>query len=246
MQGGYYTWSSPRLRRSFEIKVYGSRGKPLLVFPTSKGRFFQYEDFGMVAACRPFLEQGRVKIFAADGIDGESWWNEGAHPAEKARRHQEYDACILEEVVPFIHEQCQVGPIPIMTTGCSFGAYHAANFLFRHPEVFDTCIALSGVYSLGPFVGDYQDDNVYYNDPMRYLPNLHDPWYLDRYRDDRIILCAGQGAWEDHFLAETRALSSVLRARGIDHWLDIWGTDVSHDWPWWQRQIEYFLGKVGV
>jgi esterase/lipase superfamily enzyme len=243
-EGEYHTWHSPRLGHGFELKVYGWQGKPLLVFPSSKGRFYQYEDFGMVAACHQFLDQGKVKIFAVDGIDWETWWNESAHPADKARRHEDYHACIVDEVVPFIHQHCRVGPIPIMTTGCSFGAYHAVNFLFRRPEVFDTCIALSGVYSVEQFVGGYCDDNVYRNDPMRYLLDLNDGWLLERYRQARIILCSGRGAWEDQFLAATRALSDVLRSKGIDHWLDEWGHDVNHDWPWWRKQIAYFLGRL--
>jgi len=244
MQSEYHRWFSPRLRRDFELKVYGWQGKPLLVFPSSKGRFYQYEDFGMVEACRPFLDEGRVKLFAVDGVDAESWWNDHAHPAEKARRHQEYDAYIIQEAVPFIHEHCRVGPIPIMTTGCSFGAYHAANFLLRHPEVFDTAICLSGVYSVREFVGDYLDENVIVNDPVRFLDSMNDPWVTGRYRNARLILCAGQGAWKERFLAETRRLSHALQRKGIDHWCDIWGHDVDHDWPWWRKQIHYFLGQL--
>jgi esterase/lipase superfamily enzyme len=246
IQTEHHAWHSPAIGRTFELKAYGWRGRPILVFPTSKGRFFQYEDSGMVEACRLFLEEGRIKLYAVDGIDWESWWNEGAHPADKARRHQDYDACIVQEVVPFIHDHCRVGPIPILTTGCSFGAYHAANALFRHPEIFDSTICLSGVYRLDDFVGGYSDDNVYFNDPLRYLPNLHDPRLLGLYRQARIILCVGQGAWEDKCLADTRDLSQLLHQKGIGHWCDIWGFDVNHDWPWWRKMMPYFLGKVGV
>lgn len=244
MNGEYHAWHSPHLGQKFELKVYGWQGRPLLVFPSSQGRFFQYEDFGMVEACRAFLDSGRVKIFAVDSVDSQSWWNNQAHPAEKARRHQDYDACIVHEVVPFIYEHCRVGPLPIMTTGCSFGAYHAANFLFRHPDLLNACICLSGVYTVREFVGDYRDDNIYFNDPLHYLQHLSDAWYLDRLRRARVILSVGQGAWEDRFLAESRALSDVLFSKGIDHWLDLWGEDVSHDWPWWRKQIAYFLERV--
>jgi esterase/lipase superfamily enzyme len=26
--------------------------------------------------------------------------------------------------------------------------------------------------------------------------------------------------------------------------VDVWGEDVNHDWPWWYRQMSYFLGKL--
>jgi esterase/lipase superfamily enzyme len=244
MNGEYHAWRSPSLGQTFELKSYGFYGRPLVVFPSSQGRFYQFEDFGMLEACRPWLESGRVRIFAVDGIDSQSWWNAHAHPADKARRHEDYDACIVGEIVPFVRDRCGGGGIPIMAAGCSFGAYHAANFLFRHPDIFDASICMSGVYSVREFVGDYHDDRVYYNDPLEYLPNLTDPWYLDRYRRSRIVICAGQGAWEDRFLASSRELSRVLCAKEVDHWLDVWGHDVNHDWPWWRKQIGYFLDHL--
>ena len=30
-------------------------------------------------------------------------------------------------------------------------------------------------------------------------------------------------------------------AKGIGAWCDFWGYDVEHDWPWWKKQIRYFL-----
>ena len=47
-----------------------------------------------------------------------------------------------------------------MATGCSMGAYHAANSLFRHPDQFDGLVAMSGLYQLRMFIGDEVDDAV--------------------------------------------------------------------------------------
>jgi esterase/lipase superfamily enzyme len=124
------------------------------------------------------------------------------------------------------------------------GAYHAANFFFRHPDIFDTVIALSGLYRLNHFIGDYMDDNVYFNTPLAYLPNMDDPWYLDQYRQSHIVVCVGQGAWEEDMLADTRLLKHILEQKGIPHWIDFWGHDVNHDWPWWHKMLPYFLGKL--
>jgi esterase/lipase superfamily enzyme len=198
----------------------------------------------MVEACAPFVESGKIFLVAVDSVDGQSWLNQEAPPADRARRHNEYDRYIVEEVVPFLRGSGHGGGI--LATGCSMGAYHAANFFFRHPDVFDALIALSGVYQLRRFIGDYMDENVYFNTPLAYLPNLVDPWYLDRYRNGRIVLCVGQGAWEDEMLADTLALKRILDDRQIWCWVDIWGHDVNHDWPWWRRQMPYFLGNIGL
>jgi esterase/lipase superfamily enzyme len=106
------------------------------------------------------------------------------------------------------------------------------------------------VYSTRHFRTDHVDDfdyghpSVYFNNPLHYLKNLTDDWHLGRLRDSRIVLCCGQGAYEDECLAETYALSRVLNDKGISHWLDIWGKDVNHDWVWWRRQLPHFLEKL--
>jgi esterase/lipase superfamily enzyme len=124
------------------------------------------------------------------------------------------------------------------------GAYHAANFFFRHPDIFDTVIALSGLFRLNHFIGDYMDENVYFNTPLVFLPNLNDPWYLEQYRQSHIIVGVGQGAWEDEMLADARALKHILQQKNIPHWIDIWGHDVNHDWPWWHKMLPHFLDKL--
>ena len=198
-------WFSPVLGHDMELKVYGYYGKPVLVFPSQQGRFYDFEDRGMVDAIAGFIEAGQVKLFSVDSLDGQSWANWDAHPADRARRHQDYDRYIVEEVVSFMRKHCGDTKQKFMTTGVSMGAYHAVNFFFRHPDIFDTVIALSGLYQLSMFIGDYMDDNVYFNTPLAYLRNLEDHRYLDQYRRSRIIIAVGQGAWEDDMLADTLA-----------------------------------------
>jgi esterase/lipase superfamily enzyme len=239
----YHKWWSPNLGQDMELKVYGHYGKPVLVFPAQAGRFFEYEDFKMVDALRGLVDGGRIKLFTVDSIDAQSWANSGAHPADRARRHEDYDRYIVHEVAPFVRNHCG-GEAKLITTGCSMGAYHAANFFFRHPDVFDMTLALSGMYSLNTFVGDYMDDNIYYNSPLHYLPDLNDRWFLDRYRSSRIVICCGQGAWEEAMLADTRALGRILAEKDIPAWIDIWGYDVDHDWPWWRKMAPYFLNHL--
>ncbi len=240
----YHKWWSKALSQDMELKVYGQAGKAAVVFPAQGGRFFEYEDFGMVELVNKLIEAGRLRLFTVDSIDGQSWANWGAHPAERARRHEDYDRYIIDEVLPFARKRCGNPDQRFITTGCSMGAYHAANFFFRHPDKFDGVIALSGLYQLGMFVGEYMDDNVYFNSPIVYLSNLNDQWYIDLYRQSQIIICSGQGAWEEPMLADTLALKKVLEEKNIPAWIDIWGQEVNHDWPWWRKMAPYFFDKV--
>lgn len=246
MQIEYHKWYSPNLGQDMEIKVYGYYGKPVLVFPAQGSRFFEFEDMGMIRAAESFIESGQVKFFTVDSVDNQSWVNEGAHPADRARRHEQYDRYIVEEVVPFMRQHSGNTQERFITTGVSMGGYHSANFFFRHPDIFDTVVAISGLFRLNHFIGDYMDENVYFNTPLAYLANLTDPATLDLLRQSRIIICAGQGAWEDEMLHDTHALKQILEQKNIPHWIDIWGGDVNHDWPWWRKMLPYFLEKLDL
>ncbi len=246
MKSEYHKWWSPNLGQDMELKIYGYYGKPMIVFPAQGGRFYEYEDFKMIDAIAGYIEAGKVKIITVDSLDNQSWANWSASPADRARRHEDYDRYITQEVVPLIRQHCGDRNIKTISTGCSMGAYHSVNFFFRHPDVFDTVIALSGLYRLDMFIGDYMDQNVYFNTPLAYLLDQNDPWYLDQYRQSKIIICVGQGAWEDAMIADTFTLKRILDAKGIPHWIDMWGQDVNHDWPWWRKMMPYFLESLNL
>lgn len=247
MHTEHHHWWSPRLNRGMELKVYGHWGKPFIVFPCSRGRYFDFEGMGMVAEIAPFINAGRIKLYAVDSVDAASWYNTGIPPAERNAFHEAYDAYLVQEVLPFIRAHCGTPEERPMAAGCSMGAYHAVNFFLKHPDACEGTIALSGLYRLDrPEFGLGPEDlpAVYFNSPVSYLPGLNDPWFLDRYRRSRIIVCVGQGAWEGEAIEDTRALDRIFREKAIPAWVDFWGLDVNHDWPWWYRQMNHFLGTL--
>jgi len=232
---------SRHLGRDMEFKIYGHAGKPALIFPSQDGRFFQYEDFGMVNACQKFIDEGRLQLFCADGIDLETWSNLDKSAEDRINRHEQYVRYITEELVPAIQFKNNQ---KILVSGCSMGAFHAANFFFRRPDLFDMLIALSGLYSSRYFFGDYMNEAIYFNSVVDYVNNLTDDYYLNLYRQNRIYICTGQGNWETEMIAETAQLKSVLERKNIPAWIDFWGYDVHHDWSWWRVQMQYFLEKA--
>jgi esterase/lipase superfamily enzyme len=235
-------WHSPRLGRGMGINVYGHCGSPILVFPTSGGDEHEYAGQGMAGALAHHIDAGRVKLFCVNSVNNESWYNKGAHPRHRSYVQAMYDAYVTDEVVPFIYDHCRTPGIGITTTGASFGAYHAANSLFKHPQLFRRCLALSGVYDIRKFMdGDY-DDNVYFNNPVDYLSGLSDPWCLHQLNQDDIRLATGTGAWEDS--GPTYRLSEVLKSRGINHAVDDWGPDGGHDWPYWKNQMNVYIERL--
>ena len=240
----HHRWHSPSLHRDMEMKVYGHYGKPLLIFPTQGGSFHEAEDYLMIQALSLHINEGRIKVFTVDSLDAEAWTREGEAVHHRGARHEQYNDYIVNEVVPFIRNHCNQPEGMIAVTGCSMGAYHAANFFFRHPFIFDTVIAISGIYDLKLFIGEWMDDTVYFNSPLHYLRNLSDEKILNRLRQNTIVVAVGRGAWEEEMIADTDELKGILEEKGIPAWIDYWGNDVDHDWPWWRVMLPYFVGKL--
>lgn len=240
MQITYDKTFSRHLGRDMEFKRYGHSGKPMIVFPTSGGRFYEFEDFGMIDAMAHLIDAGLIQVFTPDSVDAESWDNQSLEPEERALRHNQYDLYIVEELVPLIR-QWTSWQGPLLAHGSSMGAFHALNFYLRHPDVFNGAIALSGLYDARFFVGEHFGYNVYINSPIDYLKDLSDSWYLEHYRKGDLILCCGQGDFEAESLRDTRKVADLLREKNIPAWVDIWGYEVAHDWPWWRYQLVYFL-----
>ncbi len=244
MEGQYYKQYSRCLDRDMEFKLYGSGPKLCVAFPPQNGRFFDFENFGMVDTLKPWLESGRITLVCPDGIDGETWSNPEGNPSGRIILQERWFQYIIQELLPWVQARCGTEG-KALATGCSMGGFHAANFFFRHPDRFDTVISLSGLYHADYFFHDYMDDLVYANSPLHCLRNMPpDHPYLSLYRNSHIILCVGQGAWEDDLLTSTRRMEAVLREKQIPAWVDYWGTDVNHDWCWWQKQLPYFMNTL--
>ncbi len=243
----YFSEGSYHLNRQMEFKVYGHGGKPVLVFPTSRGKFYQYEDFGMINSIAGFIESGRIQVWTCDGIDGETFLADGGYAHDRIQQHERYFNYINQELIPIIKDQSRRNnngdEQKLLATGCSLGAYHSANFFFRYPEHFDSLIALSGVYSTEHFFGPYMDETIYLNSPVHYLSNLNDHAYLEKYRQSSICICCGKGNFEDRMLADTMKLKEILASKNVNAWIDVWGEDVNHDWNWWRMQMPYFLDQ---
>lgn len=105
MNREYYKGYSQELNRDMEVLVFGHAGTPLLVFPTSMGKFFEYEDRGMIGTLGAKIERGELQVFCTDAVDLESWYNRGVHPKVRVMRHLQYERYLLHELLPFIREE---------------------------------------------------------------------------------------------------------------------------------------------
>jgi esterase/lipase superfamily enzyme len=219
-----------------ELLVFGHHGAPMLVFPTSQGKFYEYEDRGMVGALHEQIERGWIQLICVDSIDSESWYCRWAHPSGRVVRHMQYEHYLLNEVVPFVRSFN--GNDFWMTTGCSFGAYHALNIALRHPWLFRRAIGLSGIYDIRGWTDGFYDDNIYFNNPVDYTANLHDPQQIGALQRMDIIIATGQ---DDANRQSSEQLSANLWKHGVGNALRLWD-GWAHDWPWWQQMILTYVG----
>lgn len=239
MQRELDSWFSPSLNKQMEIAIYGHYGFALLLIPTAAADYLEYERFLLLDVIEPYIKAGKVKVFSINSINSESWLNSKMHPRHKSIRHQQFNQYVAREVVPYIRHNTSDNT-GIITCGASLGALHAANMYFRRPDLFAGTIAMSGVYDLTSYTDGYWDEDVYFNSPMHYLEQLNDDHYLPKLQQSKHVhILTGSGDYENP--DASRAFSAMLNYKGIPNELDVWGPDMTHDWPTWRKMLPYLL-----
>jgi esterase/lipase superfamily enzyme len=236
MHREHVQWYSSRLDRDMELLTYGHAGTPILAFPSSMGRFYEWEDFGMVDALHAQLDSGQNVLVCVDSVDHESLYNEGVDPYVRIKRHQQYEQYVIVEVIPFAYDRGTNDFL--IVSGASFGAFHAANVTFKRPWDVGKLIAMSGSYDIRSFFDGFYNEDVYFSNPVDYLPGLDDHDTLEALRDTHLILTMGE---HDPCREPTEHLSSILSSKSVGHHVDQVPGSFGHDWPWWKEQIQRHL-----
>ncbi|MEM8485608.1 MAG: alpha/beta hydrolase-fold protein [Bacteroidota bacterium] len=236
MNREHIKWYSNHLGRDMEMLRFGHAGTPILAFPSSLGRFFEWEDFGMVKALDKQLSNGHNQLFCVDSVDAESLYNKDVDPYTRIKRHQQYEGYIANEVLPHIHNTA--GQQFTIAAGASFGAYHATNMVLKRPWDFGKLIALSGIFDIKSQLDGFYNDDVYFSNPIDFLPNLSDENTLHAIRQNHIILNTAE---HDPCKDANLHMSHVLNTKGINHTLDLRDGVFGHDWDWWCQFIQQHI-----
>ncbi len=236
MNREHHKWYSPALNRDMELLIFGHAGARVLVFPTSMGRFYEWEDREMMQTLAEHIEQGWLQLYCVDSVDKESWYAREKHPAERALRQTQYEGYLLNEVLP-LSTQKNRNPF-LITTGASFGAYHAISFGLRHPHLVGRAIGMSGIYDITDWTDGFYDESIYFHNPLDFISNEHDPNRLAALRHVDIIMAVGR---DDQLRESSERLSTILWDKGIGNALRLWD-GWAHDWPWWHQMIKLYIG----
>lgn len=239
MQRELFGWYSPALGQEMPIVTYGHYGIALLLVPTAAADYLEYERFQMIDALAPIIESGKVKVFSINSINMQSWMNKHMEPAHKAIRQNDWNRYVYEEVIPFIRNSTS-WDTPIIVSGASFGALHSMNLFLKRPDLLNGVIAMSGVYNLMEYTDGFYDEQVYFNSPAHYMPNLSDNYNLEHIRRSKNIhIFSGEGPYEAPDAA--REFAGILYNKNINYELDIWGQEWKHDWPTWRAVLPHYL-----
>ena len=219
-----------------ELLHFGHAGEPYIVFPTSMGAFFEYEDRGMVGAVADKIDIGALQLICVSSVDTESFYANAMHPRARIDRYLAWERYLLGDVLGFVAQT--TGRSTTGVTGCSFGAYHAFTMALRHPDRFTSCVTMGGAFDITRFMSGYYDQDVYLLCPPHFLPALTDPWFLDRFRHNKWVLVTGD---RDMCRGDTEHAASMLGAKGVPHSLHVWGDGSVHDWPEWVKMARAYL-----
>lgn len=245
MQGIYYKEWSNLLGRDMEFKVYGHAGIPVLALPARCGRFYDWENNNMPDAVSSLLNEGKLQLFCADSVDGEGLLNTSLSQRRRAELQEKYFLYLTTELAPRI--LALNGGKTLWCAGVDLGAYHAVNCRLRRPELFAGAICMDGIYELARFWGDAAaDDLALRNAPLLavHKTGLYDHAALKAANQNTLMLCAGQGAYQQDTLADTHAMEKGLAETGIPAHTEFWGNDVSHDWYWWSKMWNLFASRI--
>src|SRR4029079_16301084 len=120
-RAAHYSYSET-LARDMGVVVYGHYGPPMIAFPTTGGDEWEYERNGVIGAMAHAIDAGRVKVFAVNTNNSDSFGNDGAHPRHKSYMQAMYDQYIAEEVFPFVRAHCRSQDVESWTMQASRGA----------------------------------------------------------------------------------------------------------------------------
>jgi len=242
MNREYHRWYSNHLGRDMELLAFGHAGRAVLFFPPRMGRFYDYENWGVVASLAGRINDGELQLFCVDSIDEESFYNGWSHPDARINRHLQYEQYILCEVLPLMNTKKPDNDFE--AAGCSMGAYHAANIALKHPHLFNKLVCMSGRYDLTRSVqcfrdlfDGYHNENIYFNMPRQFVANMHDECLLANIRQLDMLLAIGE---TDPFKNDNYEFSELLGWKGIRHQFHTWH-GYAHTPRSWRKMVQLYL-----
>ncbi len=211
-------WNSPSLGKKVKVHVYGTSGTPLLFFNSVCDETGADKEF--LKALEYQITNGLNLVYTIQKPDYKTIFDKSVSAKSRLIHYLHIEGFVIDELIPKIKKESSNDFV--MIAGIGDGAYLASNMMLRHPSHFNKCISICGVYDMRPdFDGSVLED-FYYNNPVEYLPNLTDEYYLNEIRNTDMRLISHN---DDENFGQTELLSEYLYNKDISHILDVWGNE---------------------
>ncbi len=225
MKRTYKSWKSPSMGKEMELLIFGDEGTPVIVFPSAHGNYKEWEEKGGIQALSQQIDEGYNQFFCVDSFAAESFMNKTIDPLTRVLRFTQYQAYVMDELLPFISDE-NSNPY-IITTGVAIGAYCALLLALKYPTNFHKVVGICGYYDISVHMNGVNDDNIYFNNPIEFIPNLNDDKLLKLISSVDIRLLNYQN---DPTKDETRQMSDVLWLKFIEHEHYVWDEEATDLW----------------
>lgn len=234
-------WYSPRLEQHLTLVRWGAVGVPVLVFPTAGGDAEEIDRNGLVGACWPLVEAGRVKLYSVDSVAGAAMMAKDTSVEHRMWLLNQFHDAVAHEVAPAMRLDSGGYQGGLIAAGASIGAFNAVAVLCRYPGIFGAAVGMSGSYDIQRFYDGAFSQDLYFSSPLHFLPGLEGE-QLEELRGRFAILASGEGEWED--VGESWRVADVLGAKGVPNRVDSWGADWPHEWHTWHAMLPQYLDEL--
>ena len=172
MEREYIAWDSPTLGRRMELLWFGHGGRADDLVSDVAGDVLPERGLRPGRrGRRPRSSGARSRSAASTASTTRASTRRRNIPPRGSGVTTSTTRYIANEIVPFARARGRHAG-RMATLGASFGAYHAANFGFRHPDLVDKIVAFSGKYDIHNFLDGYWDELCYFHCPTANVPNM--------------------------------------------------------------------------
>lgn len=221
----YKSWKSPSMGKEMELLIYGKEGTPVILFPSAHGSYKEWEDRNGFLILEEQINEGYNQFYCVESFADESFMNESVDPLIRIQRFSQYQAYIMDELLPFISDN-NSNPF-VIVSGVALGAYCALLMALKYPTNFHKVIGLCGYYDISVHMNDVIDDSIYYNNPVEFIPNLNDDKLLKFISSVDIRLLNYKN---DPTKEATRKMSDILWLKFIEHEHYVWDNETEDLW----------------
>lgn len=237
MKEEYHKWNSYHFDKEFEMLVFGHSGYPVIIFPDAGRKYFDVKNLSLIESCKNLLESGHIKIYCPDTHDNFSWLNYSIEPVNRIRNYLLYEKVVLYDIIEFA--KYESGFDKTALCGYGFGAFHALNIGCKHPDKCGYIFCLNGKFDVRPHIFGYYDEDIYFNNPVDYLPNLADEYYLNAFRSMGIVLGVNRNSSN---FSESKLMSEILNRLEVPHWFDT--DNSSNDIEFLKNKLPYYFSQI--